>query len=253
MELIGKIILVTGGAGGIGRCVVKSLLEENATVVAIDIDEDGLDSLKRSCTDWAERLICSCGNVGDAKFAEEVTAKVFKQCGKIDALINNAGILSDAPLISTWKGQIRKIPLATWDKTLASNLSSVFYMSREVAEKMILKRTQGVIINVSSISASGNRGQTAYAAAKAGVNALTATWTSELAMFGIRVAGVAPGMTDTDMPRQAVPEKVLLDWIKRTPAKRMGMPEEIADGILFILRNNFFQGRVLELDGGLRM
>ena len=253
MEISGKSAIITGGGGGIGSHIVQQLLEQNASVAAVDWDQESLENLKEKHSSEEARLKCYCGNVGNFEFVQEVTKDFFNQCGKIDILVNNASILQDAPLVSLWKGEIKKFNLNDWEKTLASNLSSVFYFSREVVEKMVLQRTSGVIVNVSSISASGNRGQTAYASTKAGVNALTVTWSSELALFKIRVAGVSPGMTDTKMPKNAMPEKILSDWIKQTPARRMGLPEEIASGVLFVIQNDFFQGRILELDGGLRM
>ena len=118
---------------------------------------------------------------------------------------------------------------------------------------MVSSRTKGVILNVSSISASGNSGQTGYAAAKAAVNSLTVTWAQELSLFGIRVAGLAPGMTDTDMPRKSMNDDMIKNWTMKTPLRRMASPEEIAQAIVFVLKNDFFCGRTLELDGGLRM
>ena len=115
---------------------------------------------------------------------------------------------------------------------------------------MVLKRTSGVIVNVSSVSAAGNMGQTSYAASKAAINALTVSWAQELSLFGIRTAGVAPGMTDTQMPKESMTEKQLEQWIKKT-AQRMGQTEEIAQGIIFALENDFFCGRTLQIDGGL--
>lgn len=253
MDIQDKRIIVTGGAGGIGACTIRRLLEKKAIVAAVDINEEGLNQLKRACGTFIENLVTYCGDINDFKFVEITTEDFFSHWGRIDALVNNAAILKDAPLISLFKGEIRKYPLKDWDQTIATNLSSVFYFSREVAEKMVLKRTRGVIINVSSISSAGNLGQTAYAAAKAGVNALTVTWSLELAYFGIRVAGVAPGMVDTNMPRNSMNDKTLSDWIKKTPMQRMGHPDEIAKAILFILDNDFFCGRMLEVDGGLRM
>lgn len=253
MEIDGTNIIITGAGGGIGTSVVKELLKKRTLIAAVDMDKNKLDALRDDCNSMAGKLICYCGDCGDPEFAKKTINDFFKISGKIDVLINNASILKDGPLVSIFKGKIIKFSLDNWDKTISSNLNSVFYFSREAAEKMVIKRTRGVIINVSSISASGNNGQTAYAAAKAGVNALTVTWASELALFGIRVAGIAPGMTETDMPKNAMPEKIVLEWSKKTPIRRMGLPEEIADGILFILDNEFFCGRVLELDGGLRM
>ena len=126
-------------------------------------------------------------------------------------------------------------------------------IAREVAEKMLLRRTEGVIVNVSSISSSGNAGQTSYSASKAAVDALTVTWAQELANLKIRVAGVAPGMTDTQMPQNSMKASVLEDWINTTPMNRMAHSSEIADGVLFVLKNDFVCGRVIQIDGGLRM
>ena len=253
MEIKGKNIIVTGAAGGIGSSLTKKLLKEGAAVAAVDWNKDKLDILKKNCDKAGEKIICYCGDVGDFKFVQNTTEDFFKRQGTIDGLINNASILHDAPLLSIFKGEIRKFSLEDWDKTLSSNLNGVFYFTREVAHRMVAKRTAGVIVNVGSISSAGNSGQSAYAASKAGVNALTVTWASELALFGIRVAGIAPGMTETDMPKQAMSESIISEWVKKTPVKRMGLAEEISGGIIFILNNDFFCGRVLELDGGLRM
>ncbi|MFH1288890.1 MAG: SDR family NAD(P)-dependent oxidoreductase [bacterium] len=253
MDINEKNIIVTGGAGGIGFCIIQSLLKKNAVVAAVDLDQDKLNDLENKCLSLPGKVFCYCGDVGDINFAEFVTNDFFNRRGQIDALVNNAAILKDAPLASIFKGKINKFPIEVWDETISSNLRGVFCFGREVAEKMISKRTRGVIINVSSISATGNIGQSAYAAAKAGVNALTVTWASELSHFGIRVAGIAPGMTDTDMPKNSMNQSAILEWVKKTPVRRMGFPEEIADGINFILQNDFFCGRVLEIDGGLRM
>ena len=134
---------------------------------------------------------------------------------------------------------------------LAADLSSVFYMSSCVVEKMVTTRTKGVIVNISSVSAGGNAGQSAYSAAKAGVNALTAVWAKELSPMGIRVVAVAPGFTETDSTKEAVSEAVLREVIKKVPLRRLGRPEEIADGVLSVIKNDFFNGKVFELDGGL--
>ena len=253
MNIQDKRIIVTGGAGGIGACTIQKLLEKNAIIAAVDINKRGLELLKKACEPYVNNLITYHGDVSDFSFVETITGDFFSRGGRIDALVNNAAILKDSPLVSIFKGEIRKYSLKDWDQTIATNLSGTFYFSREVAEKMILKRTRGVIINVSSISSAGNLGQTAYAAAKAGMDALTVTWSLELAYFGIRVAGIAPGIVDTSMPRNSMNDKLLLSWINKTPMQRMGYPDEIAGAILFILDNDFFGGRVLEIDGGLRM
>src|SRR5204862_2997 len=126
-----------------------------------------------------------------------------------DILINNAGILYSAPLVRISTAGIEKHDPAMWNKVLATNLSSVFYMTSCIVEKMISTRTKGVIVNISSVSASGNAGQSAYSAAKAGVNALTATWAKELSALGIRVVAVAPGFTETESTKEALNETAL--------------------------------------------
>jgi 3-oxoacyl-[acyl-carrier protein] reductase len=141
--------------------------------------------------------------------------------------------------------------VAMWNRVLAADLSSVFLMTLCVVEKMITARTKGVIVNISSVSAAGNAGQSAYSAAKAGVNALTAVWAKELSLMGIRVVAVAPGFTETESTRQALSEAVLRETVKKVPLKRLGRPEEIADGVLSVIKNDFFNGKVFELDGGL--
>ena len=129
----------------------------------------------------------------------------------------------------------------------------MFYVTRSVAEKMVQKRTRGVIVNISSVSAGGNAGQSAYSAAKAGVNALTATWAQELGLLGIRVVGVAPGFTDTDSTHAAVTSDVLRNTIQKVPLRRLGRPQEIAQCVLSVLQNDFITGTTLEIDGGLRL
>ena len=126
-------------------------------------------------------------------------------------------------------------------------------MTVNVVEKMILNRTRGVIVNVSSVCASGNSGQSAYSAAKAAVNSLTATWAKELSLMGIRSVAIAPGYTDTETTKQSMSENVLKDWIRKVPLRRLGKVDEISEGIISIIKNDFFNGKVFEIDGGLRI
>jgi len=254
VDLKNKRVIVTGGAGGIGSATVHALLEAGATVGVVDNNEEKLNTLEDTLSDTLkDQIVFYSVDIGQFEAAERTVRDFFDRFQSIDGLINNAGVLRDGPLISIFGGQLKKYPLKDWHETINSNLHGYFYFAREVAEKMVLERTRGVIINVSSVSAAGNKGQTAYAASKAAVNALTVSWAQELAMFGIRVAGLAPGMTDTPMPRISMNEQQLNQWARRTPMKRMATSQEIAEGILFIFHNEFFCGRVLALDGGLRM
>jgi 3-oxoacyl-[acyl-carrier protein] reductase len=247
MELRGKKVIVTGGARGLGRSMVEQLTERGAAVAVFDLDEGGLAELQTAQT-GVRTFVC---DVSDYEQVVAATASYHEQFGAADALINNAGILYSAPLVRVGAGGIERHDVALWHKVLAADLSSVFYMTACVVERMIATRTRGVIVNISSVAAAGNAGQSAYSAAKAGVNALTATWAKELSLMGIRVAAVAPGFTETESTKQALSESVLRETVKRVPLRRLGRPEEIAAGVLSVLENDFFNGKVFELDGGL--
>jgi 3-oxoacyl-[acyl-carrier protein] reductase len=249
MELKDKRVIVTGGANGIGKCLVGKLVNEKAVVGVFDINQEALNRLKKDTS----AVYCKVCDVTDLGQVKETVDDFFTRFGAIDILVNNASIIHNSLLIGIDKGKIAKHDINMWDKVIATNLSSVFYMTSHVVEKMVMKRTKGIIVNVSSISAAGNLGQSAYSAAKAGVNALTVTWAKELGLLGIRVAGVAPGFTKTEATIQSVSENVLNEWIRKTPLRRLATPAEIADGVLFVIQNDSFDGRILELDNGLRM
>lgn len=249
MDIKDKKAIVTGGVKGIGKCLVEKLVNGGAVVGVFDIDREGLNKLKEDI----HGIYCRICDVSDCRQVKESVDEFYKEFGRIDILVNNAAFIYNSLLISLTAGGVKKHDTDMWDRVIATDLSSVFYMTVNVVEKMLLKRTKGVIVNVSSICASGNAGQSAYSAAKAGVNALTATWAKELSPLGIRVAGIAPGYTETETTRQAMTEDVLKEWVKKVPLRRLGKPEEIADGIMFVIKNDFMNGKVLEIDGGLRM
>ncbi|OHB62917.1 MAG: hypothetical protein A2Y76_11550 [Planctomycetes bacterium RBG_13_60_9] len=248
MDLADRNIIVTGGAKGIGRTIVSSLLNERAQVGVFDLDGAGLATLQRDGV-GARCILC---DVADPRAVTSAVDRFYKDVGEIHALINNAGIIFSTPLVSFTPQGVVSHDVTMWDKVIATDLSSVFYMTRCVAEKMIVKRTRGVIVNVSSVCAAGNAGQSAYSAAKAGVNALTVTWAKELGLLGIRVVGIAPGFTDTESTRSALASEVLQSTIQRVPLRRLGKPEEIALCVLSALQNDFITGTTIEIDGGLK-
>ena len=248
MDLTGRRVIVTGGVKGLGRAVVDKLLDKDAVVTVFDVDEPGLEALAAET-----KVNCVRCDVSRSKQVTEATIRYRETFGPPHALVNNAGVLYSSPLIGIGAGGIKRHGFAEWNRVIASDLSSVFFMSVCIAEQMVATRTKGVIVNVSSVAAAGNVGQSAYSAAKAGVNALTVTWAKELSPFGIRVAGVAPGYSETESTKQAVNETMLREIIGRVPARRLGKPGEIADGIIWVLENDFFNGKILELDGGLRI
>lgn len=247
MELRGKKVIVTGGVRGLGRAMVDKLLTNGAMVTVIDLSAAGLVELRQE----HESVNCVECDVSDLAQVKRAARLYHDEFGCADVLINNAGVLYSEPLIKITPEGVASHDPETWNKVLAANLTSVFYMTSCVVEKMISTRTKGVIVNISSVSASGNAGQSAYSAAKAGVNALTAVWAKELSPMGIRVAAVAPGFTETESTKEAVSETMLRETIKRVPLRRLGRPAEIADGVLSVITNDFFNGKILELDGGL--
>jgi 3-oxoacyl-[acyl-carrier protein] reductase len=173
--------------------------------------------------------------------------------GRLDVLVNNAGIIKDAMLVKVKdEAVVGKMTLAQWQAVVDVNLTGVFLCGREAAERMIKLGQGGVIVNISSISKAGNAGQTNYSAAKAGVAAMAVTWAKELARFGIRAASIAPGFTRTDS-LSGMPPEMLDKMTAPIPLKRLGLPEEIARTVLFIAENDYVNGRCLEIDGGLRL
>lgn len=192
-------------------------------------------------------------DVTDEPAVEGLFRSVHKDFGHVDGLINNAGITSDDLLVKAADGKVqRKMSLTEFHSVIAVDLRGVFLCAREAAVHMIESGRGGVIINISSISRAGNVGQTNYAAAKAGVAAMTVTWAKELARHNIRVAGIAPGFSDTRMVA-TIPPKVKDKIVSTIPLRRFARPEEIGHAALFILQNDYYDGRILEIDGGLRL
>ncbi|HHY66196.1 MAG TPA: 3-oxoacyl-[acyl-carrier-protein] reductase [Alicyclobacillus sp.] len=243
MRVRDKVVVITGGARGIGKATAKKFLEEGAAVVFCDRDaEAGRETLEE---------LRSLGSV--AFYPVDVTAeedirdfigKVVEAHHRVDVLINNAGITMD--------GLLTKLAEEAWHKVLAVNLTGVFLCTKAVVPFMI-ERGRGVILNASSVvGLYGNFGQTNYAATKAGVIGLTRTWAKELGPKGIRVNAVAPGFIATDMTAK-VPEKILERMREQTPLKTLGRPEDIASAYLFLASDEarYINGAVLSVDGGL--
>lgn len=246
MQLENKVVIVTGGAGGIGRGIVRALLEKHCRVVLLDRDETAMGSL--GTEDGPTCLTC---DVTDPVQVARAVDEIHGRHGSIDILINNAGKIHSAPLFSLTAAGEKKHSLEAWHEVLDANLTSAFVTTSHVVERMVLERIKGVIVNISSVCAAGNAGQSAYAAAKAGLNALTVTWARELGTMGIRCVAVAPGFVDTDSTRKALNESALSEWVRKTPLRRLGRVEEVAQCVISALENDFLTGTVIELDGGL--
>lgn len=249
MDLIQKNIIVTGGANGIGKVLAISLLDEGANVCVIDFDEKALTEFRE---EYPSILVSHC-DISNINNVDSSIEGFFNKFGSIDALINNAGMIHNSLFLSMSQDGLKTYDVEQWKKVIDINLNGTFYVTAATVKKMIEKRTEGVIINITSIAAQGNIGQSAYSASKAALEALTVTLSKELSLYRIRVAGLAPGFASTDRTMNSMEPSVIKDWKKKTPLRRMAKPEEIVDGILFILKNDFYNGQILRLDGGLRI
>ena len=204
MDLQGKVIVITGAAQGFGHKMAEVIAGHGAKLALVDLDHAKLQTTVRLCTKAGGKVKDYPADVTDEPAVESLFNGVRKDFGSVDGLINNAGITSDAILVKATDGKVqRKMSLTDFHRVIAVDLRGVFLCAREAAVQMIESGRGGVIINISSISRAGNVGQTDYAAAKAGVAAMTVTWAKELARYNIRVAGIAPGFSDTRSVRSS--------------------------------------------------
>ncbi|UQY35861.1 SDR family oxidoreductase [Pseudomonas fulva] len=252
MQLEDKVIIITGGGQGLGRAMAEYLAGRRVRLALVDLNQEKLDETAAACRALGVQARTYLCNVASEEQVTQTIAQIAEDFGSIHGLVNNAGILRDGLTIKVKDGEMSKMSLAQWQSVIDVNLTGVFLCTREVAAKMIELQNEGAIINISSVSRAGNIGQANYSAAKAAVAADTVVWARELARYGIRVAGVAPGFIATDMVAGMKPE-ALQRMTEVIPLKRLGKPEEIAHAIAFLLENEYFTGRILELDGGVRL
>lgn len=250
MEISNSRILITGGASGIGLECAAQFSAIGADVSIVDNDRNAIANMPKELLEKIENRAFFC-NVGDTAEVEEVTASVFERCGGLDVVINNAAILRDQTLVCRLGKNVKRHSVDDWCATLSSNLTGTFLVAREVAARWIAERCGGMILNTSSVVRTGNAGQSAYSASKAAIDALTVTWSQELAPYQIRVAAIAYGFAETGMTRD-IPS-VFLNTIKsKSAAGRFATVAELVHGVRFVLENEYFVGKTLELDGGLR-
>ena len=247
MRIKNSNVLISGGASGIGLRTANELIKRGAKVSVLDNNKVALKKLKLKGT-HINAIVCDLTNTSEV---EKCVQKVLNDFGKIDILINNAAIMNSAPLINPFQKKQRCHSIRLWKKTIEINLNSVFYLTRIVANHMAFGRGGGLILNIGSISAQGNAGQSAYSASKAAVEALTKVWAKELGPYRIRCATISPGFIETKGTFAALNKKNLEDWIEKVPLRRFGAVDEMVDGILFAIKNDFFNGRSLQIDGGL--
>jgi 3-oxoacyl-[acyl-carrier protein] reductase len=252
VDIAGARILVTGGARGLGRTFALDLSAAGAVVGVCDMAADGLAALSRDAAQAGHPIWTQQADVTSEASVEQLFADFVAQAGGIDAVVNNAGLNRDGLLIRKSGDSLEKFPLAKWQAVIDVDLTGVFLCAREAAYHMVGQQTGGAIVSISSLSHKGNIGQTNYAAAKAGVVAMTRTWAIELSRYGIRSVAISPGLTATEMAL-AMPEEARKRLTDAIPLRRMAEPAEISHAVRFALENDFVNGRVIDVDGGLRL
>ncbi len=251
MNIQKKVVVVTGGARGLGKAIAERLAQEGATLALVDLGQENLDNTVAELNKTGITAKGYIANVADEAQVISTMDKIEEELGPITGLVNNAGILRDGLMVKARDGEITSMmSLEDWQAVIDVNLTGVFLCGREAAARMIKSNTKGVIVNISSVVKDGNMGQSNYAAAKAGVASLTVTWARELARQGIRVAAVAPGVFETDMV-MSMKEEARERIASNVPLKRLGQPAELANSIAWIIDNDYFTGRTLQLDGGI--
>ena len=246
MQLSDLKVIVTGGAQGMGAHFAQRLAEAGAQVAVGDVNEGGLAELPKGI--HTRRL-----DVADEEDVASFVSWAYDRMGGLNALINNAGVIRDGLLVRKHRetGEIQKLSRRDWETVIGVNLTGATMVVREVVAKMAETGSQpGVIVNMSSLARHGNRGQSNYAAAKAALAANTVTWAREFAPFGIRVGAVAPGRVETPMTA-GMNEKAREAMRKMIPVGRAGKPEDIWLAVKFVIECDYFNGRTIDVDGGL--
>ena len=243
-RLEGKISLITGAAQGIGLATALKFAREGATVIVCDVRHAAVDEAVRQCQAEGATAAGFVMDVTQRAMVDAVVAQVRERFGRIDVLVNNAGITKDA--------RLQKMTLEQFDQVIDVNLRGVFHCAQAVADHMVAQGG-GVILNASSVvGIYGNFGQTNYAATKFGVIGFTKTWSRELGPKGVRVNAVAPGFISTPI-LNTIPDKVIEEMEHRVPLRRLGRPEEIANVYAFLASDeaSYVNGAVIEVSGGM--
>lgn len=245
-ELAGKVCVVTGAAGGMGQAITRLFSSEGGRIAAVDRDRQRLESAGADLRAQGVDVRSYEVDISREDQVVPLARDVERDFGRIDVLINNAGVSHLGPSMS--------YPLEAWRESLDVMATGVFLCSRELAKPMRAQGS-GTIVNISSINATvGFPMRLAYSAAKAAVNAITQGLAIEWAGYGIRVNGIAPGVTDTPMVREAIADGFidLPAYLKRTPLRRLGRPDDIAQVALFLAspRSGFITGQTIVADGG---
>lgn len=255
MKLEDVKVIVSGGAQGMGRHFAQRLVEAGAQVAIGDVNEVGLAEAVEATKGLKGKLHAKKLDVANEADVGSFVEWAFGQMGGLNALVNNAGILRDGLLVKKDRetGAIKKMSKEQWDAVIAVNLTGATLLARDSVAKMVETNTRpGVVVNISSSARFGNRGQSNYSAAKSSLATNAQTWSREWAPFGIRCVAVAPGMIETPMT-QGMNQKARDALVASIPVGRIGLPEDIWQAVRFSIECDYFNGRTVDVDGGLNM
>ena len=254
MRLEDAKMIVTGAAQGLGAHFARRIAEAGGSVAAGDVNEEGLARLAEECKGLPGKVFTRRLDVASEADIAAFVEFASSSMGGLNGLVNNAGILRDGLLVKQDRetGKIQKLTKEQWQLVIDVNLTGATLMVRDVVAKMAETGTKGVVVNMSSIARHGNRGQSNYAAAKAALATNTKTWALEFARFGVRVGAIAPGMVETPMT-QGMNQKARDALVASIPVNRIGAPEDIWLAVRFVIECEYFNGRTIDVDGGLSM
>ena len=238
-----RLAIVTGSGRGLGAATALRLAQDGFDLVINDLNIESASSVSREVEALGRKTLISTHDVSNYEAANALAAEAKAKFGRIDVLVNNAGITRD--------GMLHKLTEEKWDEVIRVNLKGPFNMGQACA-KIMMEQKSGRIINLASVAWLGNIGQTNYSASKAGVVGMTRTWAQELARYNITSNAIAPGFIDTLMT-QAIPAEVKEKIVARIPLKRMGQPADIANIIAFLASDSaaYVTGQTIQVDGGL--
>ena len=253
MNVEQSVIVITGAGGGLGAAMASRFAVQGASLALLDYRPDMLEELASGLDMDAKNLLLLPCDVSKESDVDDAFKKIAEHFGRLDVLVNNAGITRDALTLKFRDGElVSRMSIEDWQAVIDVNLTGVFLCGRAAAEQMIRASNGGLIVNISSISRAGNMGQVNYSATKAGVAAMTITWSKEFARYGIRANTISPGFIGTEMVRSMKPE-ALAKLSAMIPAGRVGDPDEIAHTVQYLVENDYVNGRNIEVDGALRL
>ncbi|WP_194436103.1 SDR family oxidoreductase [Vibrio fluminensis] len=252
MELDNKVIAITGAGQGLGREIAISLARSGVNLALIDLNQEPLAETKQECQQHDVKVHCYQANVTDEDQVVGVFTQIETDFNQLNGVINNAGIMRDGMFVRLKEGELKSMSLEQFQSVMDVNVTGTFLCGREAVKVMLNTDSKGVVINISSVARAGNMGQTNYSASKAAVATMATVWAKELGCYGIRSVAIAPGVIKTAMTDQIKPQ-AMERLVSMIPVGRLGQAQEIASTIQFVLENEFVTGRVIELDGGMRM